>query len=44
VAKRIIARHNKSFGGSLSDDETIKQAGISRKTFYKYKKELLGML
>jgi DNA invertase Pin-like site-specific DNA recombinase len=41
TAKRIIARHNKSFGGSLSDDETIKQAGISRKTFYKYKKELL---
>jgi DNA invertase Pin-like site-specific DNA recombinase len=44
AAKRIIARHNKSFGGSLSDDETIKQAGISRKTFYKYKRELLGML
>jgi DNA invertase Pin-like site-specific DNA recombinase len=39
-AKRIIVKHNKSFGGSLSDDETIKQAQISRKTFYKYKREL----
>lgn len=39
-AKKIILKHNKSFGGSLDDKETIKQAGISRKTFYKYKKEL----
>jgi DNA invertase Pin-like site-specific DNA recombinase len=39
-AKRIIYRHNKSFGGSLNDAETMKQAGISRKSFYKYKKEL----
>lgn len=40
VAKEIILKHNKAFGGSLSDMETIKQAGISRKSFYKYKKEL----
>lgn len=40
AAKEIIRRHNKSFGGSLTDGETIKQAGISRKTFYKYKREL----
>ena len=39
-AKDIILRHNKSFGGSLTDEETIKQAGISRKSFYKYKREL----
>jgi len=39
-AKEIIKKHNKSFGGSLTDAETIKQAGISRKTFYKYKSEL----
>lgn len=40
AAKEIILKHNKSFGGSLTDDETIKQAGISRKSFYKYKKVL----
>lgn len=42
AAKEIIQKHNKSFGGSLNDIETIRQAGISRKTFYKYKKELLA--
>ena len=40
TAKEIIQKHNKSFGGSLTDSETIKQAGISRKSFYKYKDEL----
>lgn len=40
AAKEIIRRHNKSFGGSLTDMETMKQAGISRKSFYKYKREL----
>ena len=40
AAKDIILRHNKSFGCSLTDEETIKQAGISRKSFYKYKREL----
>lgn len=40
AAKEIICRHNRSFGGSLTDDETMRQAGISRKSFYKYKKEL----
>lgn len=42
IAKEIILKHNKTFGGSLNDIETIRQAGISRKTFYKYKKELLS--
>ena len=37
AAKEIILRHNKTFGGSLNDIETIRQTGISRKTFYKYK-------
>ena len=41
AAKEIILKHNKTFGGSLNDIETIRQTGISRKTFYKYKKELL---
>lgn len=39
-AKKLILKHNKTFGGSLNDEETIKQAGISRKSFYKYKKEI----
>lgn len=42
ITKEIILKHNKTFGGSLNDIETIRQAGISRKTFYKYKKELLA--
>ena len=41
AAKAIILKHNKAFGGSLNDVETIQQTGISKKTFYKYKKELL---
>ncbi len=40
AAKAIILKHNKDFGGSLNDIETMKQAGVSRKSFYKYKKEL----
>ena len=42
AAKEIILKHNKTFGGSLNDLETITQTGITRKTFYKYKKELLS--
>ena len=41
TAKEIILKHNKTFGGSLNDAEAITRTGISRKTFYKYKKELL---
>lgn len=40
AAKQIILKHNKDFGGSLNDAETIRQAGISRKSFYKYKQEI----
>ena len=40
-AKEIIKKHNKAFGGSLSNEETWKLAGISKMTFYKYRKELL---
>lgn len=39
-SKEIIKKHNKSFGGSLNNEETWKLAGISKKTFYKYKTEL----
>lgn len=41
AAKEIMLKHNKTFGGSLNDLETIKLVGVSKKTFYKYKKELL---
>lgn len=39
-AKEIILKHNKDFNGSLNDMECIKLTGLSRNTFYKYKKEL----
>lgn len=41
-AKEEIKRYNKTFGGSLSDKETMKLIGISHNTFYKYKRELAG--
>ena len=40
-AKETILKHNKSFGGSLSNEETWRLAGISKISFYKYKKEIL---
>ena len=43
AAKEIIKKHNRTFGGALNDTETIILAVISRKSFYKYKKELLNM-
>lgn len=39
-AKEFILKRNKDFGGDLNDSETYTLAGISCKTFYKYKKEL----
>ena len=44
VAKEVIKKHNKDFGGSLSNEDTWKLAGISKMTFYKYKNELLAEL
>ena len=40
AAKQIIKQHAKEFGGSLSDPEVIKLAGISRNSYYKHKREL----
>lgn len=40
-AKEVIKKHNKTFGGTLSNEETWKLAGVSKMTFYKYRKELL---
>lgn len=42
TAKEMILKHNKAFGGTLNDIETIALTGISRKTYYKYKKELVA--
>ena len=39
-AKEIILKHSRYFGGSLTDGEVMKLAGINRNSFYKYKKEL----
>lgn len=41
LAKEIILKHSKSFNGSLSDTEVITLCGISRNSYYRYKKELL---
>lgn len=43
-AKAVIKMHNKSFGETLSDSETAKLAGISRNTFYKYKREIINCI
>ena len=40
AAREIITKHNRDFGGALSDSETMKLAGISRNSYYKYKKNL----
>jgi len=40
-AKKMIRKYSKNFEGSLPDVEVIKLAGISRTTYYKYKRELL---
>ena len=40
AAKQIILKHSVDFGGSLADAEVIKLTGLSRNTFYKYKREL----
>ena len=39
-AKKLIRKHNKTFGGSLNNEETWKLIGISKMTFYKYLKEM----
>lgn len=38
--KEIIKIHCKDFGGSLNDTNCIKLTGLSRNTYYKYKREL----
>ena len=40
IAKRIIRKNSRTFGGSLSNVDTMKLAGITPPTFYKYIKEM----
>ena len=40
AAKEVIKKHSKDFNGTLSDDDCMKLAGISRNSYYKYKREL----
>lgn len=39
-AKEKILKYSKDFCGTLADPECIKLSGVSRNTYYKYKKEL----
>lgn len=39
-SKKIIQKHSVDFGGFLSEPELMKMTGLSRNTFYKYKREL----
>ena len=42
AAKEIIRKHNKDFGGSLNDIETMQMIGkIARNSYYKYKRQML---
>lgn len=43
VAKEIIKKHSRAFGGSLSDADCQRLANISRNTFYKYKAEIAAV-
>lgn len=39
-SKTLIMKYSQSFNGSLTDEETMKLIGISKVTYYKYKKEI----
>ena len=39
-SKELIKKYSKEFNGSLNDIECMKIIGISRNTYYKYKKEI----
>lgn len=40
AAKETILKHSKDFNGTLEDTDVIKLTGLSRNTYYKYKREL----
>ena len=39
-AKKLIKKYSRDFDGSLADKDVIKLVGISRNSYYKYKREL----
>lgn len=39
-AKEVINKHSKEFNGTLNDADVMKLTGLSRNTYYKYKREL----
>ncbi len=43
AAKHDIKKYSKDFDGTLNDIECIKLIGISRNTYYKYKRELFAV-
>ncbi|MBP3928103.1 MAG: recombinase family protein [Peptostreptococcaceae bacterium] len=44
TAKEDIKKHSKDFGGTLKDIDVMKLTGLSRNTYYKYKRELIEEL
>ena len=40
ASKKLILKHSKTFNGTLSDIDVMKLTGLSRNTYYKYKREL----
>ena len=40
ASKEIIRKHSRDFNGTLSDVEVMQLTGLSRNTYYKYKREL----
>ena len=42
-SKEMIQKYSRDFSGGLNDAECIKLIGISRGSYYKYKRELKNM-
>jgi len=40
TAKEVILKHSKDFNGTLADADVMTLTGLSRNTYYKYKREL----
>lgn len=40
ATKEIIIKHSRDFDGELNDIECMKLAGVTKKTYYNYKREL----
>ena len=39
-AKKAIRKYSRDFEGALSDQDVMKLVGVSRNTYYKYKREM----